>query len=336
MNIIYFYNEEWEKEYVGGKLASENITFLRGSVQDYPDFRSDDAEALAVFVNSRVGKEELDRFRALTFIAARSTGYDNIDLAEAEARGIKVSNVPTYGENTVAELAFALLLMVSRKMYDSYKQIEQDGNFSKSDLTGFDLKGKTIGVVGTGHIGVHSIKIAKGFEMNVIAYDPFAKPELAAELGFEYSSFDDLLARSDIITIHVPYLPATHHMINMGNVGRIKKGCVLVNTARGPIVETDALVHGLKDGTFLGAGLDVLEEENYMGDETALLFQEHPNADSLKTVLANHYLIDHPRVIITPHNAFNTREAITRILDTSIDNLLAYSQGSPKNLVAKK
>lgn len=336
MNIIYFYNEEWEKEYVAGKLADENVTFLLGSVQDHPDFRSDDTEALAVFVNSHVGKEEMERFPALKFIAARSTGYDNVDLSEAEARGIKVSNVPTYGENTVAEFAFALLLMVSRKMYDAYKQVEQDGNFGKTGLTGFDLKGKTIGVVGTGHIGEHSIKIAKGFEMNVIAYDPFPKQELADKLGFTYVSFDDLLAQSDVITIHVPYLPDTHHMINMGNVGKIKKGAVLINTARGPIVETDALVHGLKDETLLGAGLDVLEEENYMGDETALLFQDHPSADSLKTVLENHYLMDHPRVIIAPHNAFNTREAITRILDTSIENTKAFAAGAPKNLVAAK
>lgn len=336
MNIIYFYNEEWEKEYVAGKLAGENVTFLLGSVQDHADYRNDEAEALAVFVNSHVGKEEMERFPKLKFIAARSTGYDNIDLTETAARSITVSYVPTYGENTVAEFAFALLLMVSRKMYDAYKQVEQDGNFGKAGLTGFDLKGKTIGVIGTGHIGENSIKIAKGFGMNVIAYDPFAKPELAKELEFTYMSFDDLLSQSDVITIHVPYLPATHHMISMQNVGKIKKGCVLINTARGAIVETDALVHGLKDGTFLGAGLDVLEEENYMGDETALLFQEHPNAESLKTVLENHYLMDHPRVIIAPHNAFNTREAITRILDTSIENIRAFKVGTPKNLVLKK
>ena len=341
MNIIYFYNqgEEWEKEYVAGKLGTAggvSLSFLAGSVQDHPEYRNDDAEMLAVFVNSHIGKDELERFPKLKFIAARSTGYDNIDLAEAVRRGITVSNVPTYGENTVAELAFALLLMVSRKMYDAYKQVEQDGNFSKAGLTGFDLKGKTIGVVGTGHIGAHSVKIAKGFDMEVIAYDPFPKPDLEKELGFKYVSLDELFAASDIITIHVPYLPATHHLIGMGNVGKIKRGCVLINTARGQIVETDALVHGLKDGTFLGAGLDVLEEENYMGDETALLFQEHPNAESLKTVLGNHYLIDHPRVIITPHNAFNTREAITRILDTSLDNIKSFATGTPKNIVAVK
>lgn len=337
MNIVYFYNEEWEKEYAAGKLVGENVTFLHGSLQDHiGECQGDNIEALSVFVNSHIGKEELDKFPKLRFIAARSTGFDHIDIAETAARNIVVSNVPTYGENTVAEQAFALLLAVSRKIYDSYKQIEQDGNFSQSGLTGFDLKGKTLGVVGTGHIGVHSIRIGKGFEMNVIAYDPFAKPELAAEMGFTYVSFDDLLAQSDVITIHVPYMSATHHMLHMGNVGKIKHGAVLINTARGAVVETDAMVHALKDGTLLGAGLDVLEEENYMGDETALLFQEHPNAESLKTVLENHYLIEHPRVIITPHNAFNTREAIQRILDTSLSNIESFKNGTPTNVVVKK
>ncbi len=336
MNIVYFYNEEWEKQYVTEKLVDENVTFLLGCIQDHPEYRNDDAEAIAIFVNSHVGKEEMDRFPKLKFIAARSTGFDHIDIAEATARGIVVSNVPTYGENTVAEQAFALLLTLSRKIYDSYKQIEQDGNFGKAGLTGFDLKGKTIGVLGTGHIGAHAIKIAKGFEMNVIAYDAFAKPELATELGFTYVSFEDLLVQSDIITVHVPYMKETHHMINMGNVGKIKRGAVLINTARGAVVETDALVHALKDGILLGAGLDVLEEENYMDDESLLFFQDHPNADALKTVLENHYLIEHPRVIITPHNAFNTREAIQRILDTSLSNIKSFEAGTAQNIVVKK
>lgn len=336
MKLVYFYNEEWEKEYVAGKMAGWEVEFLQGTVQNHGDYRNDDAEALAVFVNSHVGAVEMDRFPKLKFIAARSTGFDNIDLVEAEKREIKISNVPTYGENTVAEFAFALLLALSRKIYDSYKRIEDTGSFSKEGLTGFDLKGKTIGVVGTGHIGLNSIAIAKGFGMNVLAFDVFRNEEQAAKIGFTYATFDDLLSQSDIITLHAPYNPHTHHMINKENVGKIKHGAYVINTARGGLVETDALVWGLEKGIIAGAGLDVLEEEEYTGDEVALLMQEHPKAEELRVLLENHYLIDHPRVIITPHNAFNTREAITRILDTSLGNLESFQAGAPTNLVVKK
>lgn len=336
MKLVYFYNEEWEKEYVAGKMQGFEVEFLQGTVQNHADYRNDDAEALAVFVNSHVGAGEMDRFPKLKFIAARSTGFDNIDLTEAEKRGIKVSNVPTYGENTVAEFAFALLLALSRKIYDSYKRIEDTGSFSKEGLTGFDLKGKTIGVVGTGHIGLNSIAIAKGFGMNVLAFDVFRNEEQAAKLGFSYATFDDLLAQSDIITLHAPYNPHTHHMINKENVSKIKHGAYVINTARGGLVETDALVWGLEKGIIAGAGLDVLEEEEFTGDESALLMQEHPKAEELRVLLENHYLINHPRVIITPHNAFNTREAITRILDTSLGNLSAFQTGNPTNVVVKK
>lgn len=336
MKLVYFYNEEWEKEYVAGKLSGFEVDFLQGTVQSHADYRNDDAEMLAVFVNSHVGAAEMDRFPKLKFIAARSTGFDNIDLPEAEKRGIVVSNVPTYGENTVAEFAFALLLALSRKIYDSYKRIEDTGSFSKDGLTGFDLKGKTIGVVGTGHIGLNSIAIAKGFGMNVIAFDVFRNEEQADKLGFSYVAFDDLLGKSDIITLHAPYNPHTHHMINKENVMKIKPGAYVINTARGGLIETDSLVWGLEKGIIAGAGLDVLEEEEYTGDEVALLMQEHPKAEDLKVLLENHYLIDHPRVIITPHNAFNTREAITRILDTSIGNLGAFSDGNPVNIVPVK
>ncbi|MFA5830922.1 MAG: NAD(P)-dependent oxidoreductase [Candidatus Paceibacterota bacterium] len=333
MKLIYFYNEEWEKEYVAEKLQGQNISFYSGSIQKYSDLRDDDADALAVFVNSKIGAEEMDRFPKLRFIAARSTGFDNIDLEEAEKRNIFVSNVPTYGENTVAEFSFALLLALSRKIYTSYKNIEINHSFSTQGLTGFDLKDKTIGIVGTGHIGLNAIRIAKGFGMNIIAFDVFEKSEEASRLGFEYVAFDDLLARSDVISLYAPYNEHTHHMINRENIEKIKRGAWLINTARGGLVETDALVYALEKGIIAGAGLDVLEEEKNTGDETALLLGEHPMEEELKLVLANHYLIWHKNVIITPHNAFNTREAIMRILDTSVKNLNAFAVGNFENLI---
>lgn len=333
MKIIYFYNEDWEAGYVKERLVGHDVTFLKGITTDYPDLRDEQAEVLSVFVNSPVGKAELDRFPNLKHIAARSTGYDHIDRTETQARGITISFVPAYGENTVAEFAVGLLLMVSRKLYECVKKVQEEGLFSQAGLRGFDLKGKTIGILGTGRIGVHMIKMVKGFDMKVIAFDAFPKESLAQELGFSYVSFDDLLSQSDIVSIHLPYMKETHHILNVDNITKMKKGSVLINTARGALVETEALVKGLRDGILLGVGLDVLEEEGFIEDETKLLFSAHPNEASLKTTLANHYLIEHPRAIIAPHNAFNTEEAIKRILDTTVENVTAFGHGEAKNLV---
>ena len=247
-----------------------------------------------------------------------------------------VVSVPFYGENTVAEFAFALLLTLSRKTYDAYDRIAETGSFSQEGLRGFDLKGKTIGVIGTGHIGLNIVSMAKGFNMNIIAFDPFPKEEKAQELGFSYVSLDELLAGSDVITIHTPYTDSTHHMINTGNIEKIKKGAYLINTARGAVIETQAIVEALEKNILSGAGLDVLEEEGDMKDEITLLNSKHPKLEELKNVLSNHYLIDHPRVIITPHIAFNTDEAIKRILDTTADNINSFVNGEIKNSVLNK
>lgn len=333
MRIVYFYKEESEAGYIKEHLGSHDLVLLKGALGDYSDFQDEHAEVLCVFVDSVVHKEDFARFPNLKHIATRSTGYDHIDIAEAKARGITVSYVPAYGENTVAEFAMGLLLTVSRKLYESIKKVQDEGLFSQVGLKGFDLKGKTIGILGTGRIGMHMVRMAKGFEMNVIAFDAFPKPALESEYGFKYVTFDELLAQSDVLSIHLPYMKETHHIINVGNITKMKKGSVLINTARGALVETEALVKGLKEGVLSGVGLDVLEEEGYIEDETKLLFTEHPNAESLKVTLSNHYLIEHPAAIITPHNAFNTGEAILRILATATENMQAFTKGEQKNLI---
>lgn len=333
MRIIYFYNEDWEQDYIKTRLADQEIIFKAGYLGQYPDYRDEQAEILSVFITSHLGAAEMDRFPKLKFIATRSTGFDHLDLAAAAKRGIKVANVPSYGENTVAEHAFALLLCLSRKIYDSYKQIEQTGKFSTAGLKGFDLKGKTLGIIGLGRIGVHAARIAHGFEMNILAFDKFKNEQAIKDYGVNYVELDNLLAQSDIITLHAPYLPETHHLINLNNVSKIKKGAYLINTARGGLVDTSALIKGLQDGNLAGAGLDVLEEESFMLDELSLLTNPHPNLESLQTILENHYLIDHPRVIITPHNAFNTQEAIERIVNTSIEDIKGFLTGGLVNEV---
>jgi D-lactate dehydrogenase len=333
MKVLSFFNEQWEHDYLRQRLAGHDITFIEGTLQDHPDLRDEEVEVLSIFIKSPIDKEELDRFPNLKFIATRSTGFDHINLEEVKNRGIIVSNVPTYGENTVAEYAFALLLNLSRRVYESYDRVLKEGSFSTEGLRGFDLNGKTIGVVGSGHIGQYAIRMAKGFQMNVIAFDVRRDEALAEELGFQYVEFDELLAQSDVITLHAPYNEHTHHMINMDNVSKIKKGAYIINTARGGLIETRALIYALANDILAGAGLDVVEEEGYMRDDLELLMAPHPNPEDLQTLLSNQYLIDHPRVIIVPHNAFNTIEAIQRILDTTCSNVKAFADGQPQNVV---
>ncbi len=332
MNIHYFSGEAWEEAYVREKLKGENIIFHEGTLATFPDLTDSDAEVLCTFIESPIGETQMSRFPALKLIATRSTGFDHIDLVAAKAHGIAVANVPFYGENTVAEFTFALLLALSRRIIDADERVRA-GTFSSNGLRGFDLAGKTLGVVGTGHIGAHVIRMAQGFSMKVVAFDVYPNLDLSHTLNFSYVSLPVLLAQSDIITLHVPYNPHTHHLINSENIGNIKKGAYLINTARGAIVETDALVKALKAGTLAGAALDVLEEEGELADETATLATVHPNADALKITLENHYLISHPRVIVTPHLAFNTQEAVERILDATVENIRNFSAGTPSNIV---
>ncbi len=333
MKIHYFASEPWEEAYVRTKMKVDSIAFHEGPLSSFPDLKDNDAEMLCIFIDSHIGESELDRFPSLKFIATRSTGFDHINLAAAKSRGITVATVPFYGENTVAEFAFALLLSLSRRISEAEMNVKT-GGFSPAGLRGFDLAGKTIGVIGTGHIGAHAIRIAQGFGMKVVGFDAYPNAELAKTLGFTYAPLEELLMVSDIVTLHVPYNAHTHHLVNKENIHAFKKGSYLINTSRGAVVETEALVEALRTGTLAGAGLDVLEEEGDMADETLLLVQPHPNENALKIALANHYIIEHPRVLVTPHTAFNTTEAITRILDASIENIRRFSEGSPTNVVS--
>lgn len=324
MKIAFFQIEDWEIEHIKEQLAGHELYFTKDklSAETLPEQR--DFEIVSVFVGSKIDQAVLAALPNLKLVTTRSTGFDHIDLAMTQSMSIATGYVPGYGDNTVAEFAFGLILALSRKIYESVDRLRETGVYSYVGLRGFDLQGKTIGVLGTGRIGQHVIRIAKGFGMNVVAFDAFAKPELATELEFTYAGLDELLGRSDIITVHVPYLPSTHHMINSDNLGKVKKGALLINTARGAVVETDALVKGLTEGIFGGAGLDVLEEEGALADEKTLVLYGHPEEHNLKTILTNHVLIDMPNVLVTPHNAFNTQEALQRILDTDICNIQEY------------
>ncbi len=333
MKIIYIAHESWEEDYFKAKLPAGEIIYKMGAPAEVA-LTNDEAQAevLCVFAGDQINEEVFNRLPKLRLIATRSTGFDHIDLAGAKARGVTVVSVPTYGENTVAEFAFALILALSRKICDAHERVKEEHSFTLEGLAGFDLAGKVLGLVGCGHIGAHMARMAKGFAMEVIVFDTHQDAALATELGFSYASLPEVLARADIISLHVPYLPTTHHLINAEAFGRMKPGAYLINTARGGVVDTEALVDALKNGSLAGAGLDVLEEEGDMQDEIALL-HGHPKEEELKIVLANHYLTGHPRVIITPHIAFDTQEAKQRILDTTASNILAYFAGTPQNVV---
>lgn len=314
------------------KLSGHEVIFHNGSLQD-GEWQGEEIECLCIFMTSKVGEGELAKLPNLKLIATRSTGYDHIDLESANKKNIKVANVPAYGEHTVAEFAFALLLTLSRKMYAAHEGVIRTGSFSSEGLAGFDLYNKTIGIIGTGKIGKNAVRIAKGFNMNVVAFDLYPDEDFAKKTGFIYQPLDEVLAVSDIISLHLPETEETLHIINRERIEKMKKGMIVINTARGSLIETDALVWGLKEGIISGAGLDVLDEEGYVADEMRLLESKHPKAEELKTLLLNHYLIDHPNVIITPHNAFNTVEALKRILDVTLENISGFAEGNFKNLV---
>lgn len=335
MRISYFEAEPGEPQKLREIFPKFKMNILPDPLTEETASGADDAEIVSVFVSSRVTEHVLDEMPNLKMIATRSTGFDHIDLNACQKRGIIVTNVPNYGENTVAEHAFALILALSRKIFQSFERTEKM-DFDRKGLQGFDLYGKTLGVVGTGNIGRHAIRIGRGFSMKILAYDVKHDARLASELGFEYSeNLSDLLSRSDVITLHVPYIAPTHHMINADNVKDIKPGAILVNTSRGGVVETEALLWALENKILSGAGLDVLEEENDTYEHIQLLSKGFPKNKDIATILRNHILVARNDVILTPHNAFNSIEAANRIFETNASNILAFLDGRPVNVVMK-
>jgi D-lactate dehydrogenase len=332
VKIAFLELQPWEEKYLRGRVdGAHGIVALPGVPEDKHLTGIADAEIISPFIYSKLTAEWLAKLPKLKMIATRSTGFDHIDMAECARRGIMVCNVPFYGENTVAEHSFALILALSRKVHEAFVRVRA-GNFSLEGLRGFDLKDKTIGVVGAGRIGLHVIRIARGFGMKVLAFDVKRDSFWAEVLGFEYAEMDDLLGRSDIITLHAPYNHHTHHLINRDNIHKIKRGAILINTARGGLVNTDALLKALDEGILAGAGLDVLEGEESIYEESALL-GDAANPEKLRTAIQNHVILKKPNVVFTPHNAFNSQEALERILDTTAENIAAFAAGAAKNVV---
>lgn len=332
MKVAFFELDDWEKEYFKNNSQGDfDPTFIDKPLSSGNVSSVSDVEGIVVFIYSHITKDVLEKLPSLKWIATMSTGFDHIDITECINRNISVMNVPTYGEITVAEHAFALIFAISRRIIESYERVKE-GNFSPEGLTGFDLCGKTLGVIGVGNIGCHVIRIAKGIGMNVLGYKRTPDEKLSRELGFKFVSMDELLSQSDIITLHLPYSKETHHFIDSERFLKMKDGMIIINTARGGLIDTHALLENLDSYKVSFAGLDVLEEEPLLMEEKALLSREYDKGALMRT-LENHMLLNNPRVIITPHNAFNSKEALHRIVSTTLKNIKGYLCAKPENII---
>jgi len=334
MKAVFFETAPWERRFLRRALASRTlrVRFETEPLTEQTCRLAAGAEIVSVFIYSRLTAALLRKLPRVRLLVTRSTGYDHIDL-KACGRRIAIANVPFYGENTVAEHTFALILALSRNVHKAYVQTIK-GDFSLEGLQGFDLKGKTLGVIGAGHIGLHVIKMAKGFGMEIVAADVRRDAFLSEVLDFEYVSLEALLRRADIVSLHVPYAASTKHLMNRARFAQMKRGALFINTARGGLVDTDALVWALDTGIVGGAGLDVLEGEELVKEERQLLSTDFPK-DKLATALKNHILLHRENVVITPHIAFDSREALRRILETTVQNIHSFLDGTPINVVAR-
>jgi D-lactate dehydrogenase len=322
--------EDWEREKI--QMAFPQAQLVNSPLTEENLSQYQDVEILSCFIYSQLKKDILEELPNLKLIATRSTGFDHIDIDYTKEKNILVANVPEYGSRTVAEYTFSLILTLVKKIYQSINQAKVF-DFDHSHIRGFDLAGKTIGIIGLGKIGLEVLKIAKGFAINVLVYTRSKNDQLANQYQFQYVDLNTLLSSSDIITLHIPLTKETYHLINQNNIALIKKGAYLINTARGGLIETQALVKALEEEILTGVALDVLEEEKTLGEETEILTRSYRQEVDFKTLALNHILANHPKVIITPHNAFNTYEALERILETTINNINQYLKNTPINLV---
>ena len=333
MKVAFFEASPSDQAYLRGLLAQEHDAVFSPEVLDDDNVAlAADAEVLSVFIYSTVDEQVARRIPKLKCVATRSTGFDHVDLAFCDRAGIAVQNVPRYGENTVAEHTFSLILALSRNSHRLYtRMMMASEEISRTGLIGFDLNGKTLGVVGAGKIGLHVIRIAKGFGMKVIVHSRSQDDFLSDLLGFEYVELDELLAASDIISLHVPLTEHTRHLINKDNIEKIKPGAILINTARGGVVCNEALTLALDRKILAGAGLDAMEGEELVQHEI-----DPASTERFADLGAGLGLIYRDNVVFTPHIGYYSVEALQRILDTTVANIHAFAQGRILNPVMRR
>lgn len=294
-------------------------------------YKYKEAEVLSVFNTSKIDNSIISHIPKLKFVAVRATGYDNIDIKACQKNKIRVANVPGYGKTTVAEYAIMLILMLCHKMPAVMDSVS-NGEVNYKKLTGHLASGRTLGIIGAGRIGTSVARIARALGMHVVAYDPYPNHDAATEIGYSYVSLNDLLKGSDIVTIHATLNPSSQHMINKSTLKMMKKSAFLINTARGPIVNTFDLIDALKNKDIAAAALDCIEGEQTidLDKETELLLQEKSNLFELAEV---DILSKMKNVILSPHNAFNSNESLNILRKTTALNIQGYLDNKPQNIV---
>jgi len=327
MRTILFSSQNYDREsFLGARLPQGlELQFQAARLSQDTAALAENHEVVCAFINDDLGAPVLERLAAggTRLIALRSAGYNHVDLAAAKRLGLDVVRVPAYSPHAVAEHAVALILALNRRLHRAYNRT-REGDFSLHGLTGFDLVGKTVGIVGTGQIGATFARIMAGFGCQLLAHDPYPNPAMQA-LGARYLSLAELLEQSQIISLHCPLTDDSRYLINQQSLARMQPGAMLINTGRGGLVDTPALIDALKNGQLGYLGLDVYEEE------AQLFFEDRSDLPLQDDVLAR--LLTFPNVIVTAHQAFLTREALAAIADTTLHNIASWFAGQPQNLV---
>ena len=318
----------FEHYFTGSKFK---LLMFNEPIQLVPAYEYKEAQIVSVFTPSHLDSKLLSHLPKLKYIAARSTGVDNIDAKTCKKLGIAIGNVPGYGQTTVAEYALLLMLMLARKM-PAVQEAVKAGHIPYKKLTGFTLHGKTLGILGTGKIGMSVASIARSMGMHVIASDPYPNKEMAQKYSFSYVSLKDLFKGADVITLHSPLTPDTKHIINEKTLKMMKDSAILINSARGELVDTTALIEALKTKQIAGAALDVIEGERTLDLTTESELFLADNKISLEIAEID-ILSKMQNVILSPHNAYNSNEALNFIRKTTALNIQGFLAGKLQNKV---
>ena len=326
MQTIIFYDvKPYEKDFFELEINKEaNITYIDSNILTDRELtkQEENADVISVFTLSKLDKQVLQKFKNLKLILTRSVGYSHIDLDYCNSKNIIVANTPHYGDYTVAEFSFGLLLSLVRRIGYGQHELKQGDMYPET--FGMELYNKTIGIIGTGAIGSKSIKIAKGFSMNVLCYDINQNEDLEKEYNAKYVDLDTLCKFSDIIMLHAPLTSHNYHMIDEEKISLMKDTAVIVNTARGELIDTESLYNALIDKKIQGAALDVFEFEETISNKRPT---EKINFKNLRISLINNKLLNLPNVVATPHIAYDTKEAINRILQKTTKSLNEFLLG---------
>jgi D-lactate dehydrogenase len=325
MKVSIFSTKSYDRRFftVANGLHYHDLTFIEAPLNRHTATLAVGENAVCVFVNDEVDRATLEVLASLGVrsIAMRCAGYNNVDLDVAQVLGIKLVRVPAYSPHAVAEHAVGMILSLNRKLHRAYNRV-REGNFSLEGLLGFDLNGRTIGIIGTGRIGAVLAKIMTGFGCKILAYDTYRNPQCES-MGVEYVELPQLFSQSDIISLHCPLMPATHHLINDRTIATMKPGVMLINTSRGGLIDTNAIITALKSGQIGAVGLDVYEEEStlFFEDRSDLILQD----DTFGRLLT------FPNVLITGHQAFFTEDAMRSIAEITLSNITQIELGQTCN-----